>query len=477
MKVAQMKEIKYIILLSTFLLIIPAQLLFSQSNEKIKGNWLGTLRAQGLELRVVFKVSENEDGTLKATLDSPDQGAFDIPVDSTIYDEPNVRFVVKAVAGFYEGKFEGDSIVGTWTQSISLPLTLKRTESVEPPKRPQEPKPPFPYNKEDVLFENKEDTLTLSGTFTFPKEGNSFPAVILISGSGPQDRNEEVFGHKLFLVLADYLTRNGIAVLRFDDRGVGKSSGNFSTATTEDFVTDVLAGVEYLKKRKKVNEDKIGLIGHSEGGLIAPLAAVQSDDIDFIILMAAPGMQGKEILRRQTALIMRANGYEEEKINRDVNVLSKMYEIILNEKDTTVAKEKLKAEFDKSYADLTEEEKKAMGDPDLFFNQRISSLLSPWFRFFLGYDPYKTLTKIKIPLLAINGEKDLQVPPKENLELIEKALKEGGNKNYKVAELKGLNHLFQEAETGSPNEYAKIAETISPTALTFITNWIKKITE
>jgi alpha/beta superfamily hydrolase len=356
MKVAQMKEIKYIILLSTFLLIIHAQLLFSQSNEKIKGNWLGTLRAQGLELRVVFKVSENEDGTLKATLDSPDQGAFDIPIDSTIYDEPNVRFVVKAVTGFYEGKFEGDSIVGTWTQSISLPLTLTRTENVETPKRPQEPKPPFPYNEEEVSFANKKDALTLSGTFTFPKEGDLFPTVILISGSGPENRNEEVFGHKPFLVLADYLTRNGIAVLRFDDRGVGKSSGNFSTATTEDFVTDVLAGVEYLKTRKEVDKDKIGLIGHSEGGLIAPLAAVQSDYIDFIILMAAPGMRGKEILRRQTTLIMRANGYEEEKIKRDVNVLSKMYEIIVNEKDTTVAKEKLKAEFDKSYADLTEEE-------------------------------------------------------------------------------------------------------------------------
>jgi fermentation-respiration switch protein FrsA (DUF1100 family) len=477
MKDTLMKKIKYIIPLSTFLFIIPVQSLISQSNEKIKGNWLGTLRAQGLELRVVFRVSENEDGTLKATLDSPDQGAFDIPVDSAIYDEPNVRFVVKAAAGFYEGEFEGDSIVGTWTQSISLPLTLKRTENVEQPKRPQEPKPPFPYNEEDVSLENSEDALTLSGTFTFPKEGNLFPTVILVSGSGPQDRNEELLGHKPFLVLADYLTRNGIAVLRFDDRGVGKSSGNFSTATTEDFVTDVLAGVEYLKTRREVDKDKIGLIGHSEGGLIAPLAAVQSDDIDFIILMAAPGMPGKEILGQQTALIMRANGYEEEKIKRDVNVLSKMYDIIVNEKDTSAAKEKLRVEFDKSYMDLTDEEKKAMGDPDLFFNQRINSLLSPWFRFFLGYDPYKTLTKIKIPLLAITGEKDLQVPPKENLELIEKALKEGGNKNYRVAELKGLNHLFQEAETGSPNEYAKIEETISRIALTYITDWIKKITE
>jgi len=290
-----MKSLKLKILFAALFFIIPFQTILSQGNEKIKGNWLGTLKISTLELRVVFKVIENEDSSLKTTLDSPDQGAFGISVDSTIYIDPDVRFVVAAVNGYYEGKFEQDSIVGSWTQGSSFPLTLTKTENIEPPKRPQEPKPPFPYNEEDVTFPNKDANLNLAGTFTSPKEGDSFPAVILISGSGPQNRNEELLGHKPFLVLADYLTKNGIAVLRFDDRGIGESTGDFSFATTKDFTTDILTAVEYLKTRDDVN--KIGLIGHSEGGVIAPLAAVQSDDIDFIIMMAGPGMNGKEILR------------------------------------------------------------------------------------------------------------------------------------------------------------------------------------
>jgi len=456
------------------LLVLPFQLSLSQDQEKIKGKWLGTLELPSLELRIVFNVSENEDGSLKTTLDSPDQNAYGIPVDSTIFDNPNIRFVVQSANGFYDGKFEQDSIVGTWTQGGSLPLNLKRTETVEVPKRPQEPKPPYLYNEEEVSYPNKKASLTLAGTFTYPKEGDSFPAVILISGSGPQNRNEELLGHKPFLVLADYLTKNGIAVLRFDDRGIGGTTGDFLSATTKDFASDVMAGIQYLKLRKEVNKDKIGLIGHSEGGLIAPLAAVESPDVNFIVLMAGPGMTGKEILKLQTALILRANDYGEEKIERDVNVMSKMYEILVNEKDTSAAKEKLKEEFDKNYMELSEEEKKEIGDLDAFFNQQVKALLSPWFRFFLEYDPYPTLTKVRVPVLAINGEKDLQVPPRENLALIEKALKESGNKNYKVVELPGLNHLFQQAKTGSPMEYSKIEDTMSPVVLEMITGWIKE---
>jgi fermentation-respiration switch protein FrsA (DUF1100 family) len=395
-----------------------------------------------------------------------------------MFNDPNVKFIIVSIGGYYEGKFEGDSIAGTWNQGgSSFPLTLKRSGEIEPPKRPQEPKPPFPYIEEDVSYENKEASLTIAGTFTYPGSGESFPAVILITGSGPQNRNEELLGHKPFFVLADHLTRNGIAVLRFDDRGIGKSTGEFSSATTKDFASDVIAGIEYLKSRKEVNKDKIGLIGHSEGGLIAPLVAVQSDDVDFIVLMAGPGMTGKEILRLQTTLILRANGTDEETITDNVETALKMYDIIINEKDSSVVREKLKKISDESYAEMSEEEKAQFGDPEIFFNQQVKVLLSPWFRFFLEYDPYPTLTKVKVPLLAINGEKDLQVPPKENLELIEKAMKEGGNENYKIAELKGLNHLFQEAETGSPNEYAKIEETMSFSALNLISDWIKEITK
>ena len=456
-------------------IVIPFQTLMLQQKNKITDNWMGVLKISTVELRIVFKISENEDGSLKALLDSPDQGAFGISVDSVIYNDPNVKFDVPSVAGFFEGKFEQDSIVGTWNQGgSSLPLTLNRSGEIEPPKRPQEPEAPLPYIEEDVSYENKEAGLNLAGTFTYPENTDNLPVVILISGSGPQNRDEELLGHKPFLVLADHLTRNGIAVLRFDDRGIGKSTGDFTSATTEDFVSDAIAGIEYLKTRREVDQDKIGLIGHSEGGLIAPLAAVHHDNVDFIVMMAGPGMSGKEILRLQTALIMRTQGVDEESITKEVESAMKLYDIVINEKDSLAAREKIRKVFDARYAGMTEEEKAQTGNPDNYYNQQLNILLSPWFRFFLEYDPYETLTKVDIPVLAINGEKDLQVPPKENLSLIEKALKEGGNKNYKVVELKGLNHLFQEAETGSPNEYAKIEQTISPEALNIITDWIKK---
>lgn len=463
--------------LITLLILVINFISYSQDNNKIKGSWLGGLKISAVELRIVFKIDENEDGSLKAVLDSPDQGAYGIQVDSVQFSNSNLKLIVSAIAGFYEGKFENDSIIGNWNQAGSVfPLTLKRSENIEPPKRPQVPEAPLPYLVEDVTFENKEAGLTLAGTFTYPENEESFPAVILISGSGPQNRDEELLGHKPFLVLADHLTRNGIAVLRFDDRGIGESTGDFSSATTEDFTTDALAGIEYLLSRKEVNKDKIGLLGHSEGGLVAPLAAVQSDDVDFIVMMAGPGMTGKEILRLQTGLIMKANGSDEETIKRDVENADKMYNVIIDEPDSLIAREKLKKISDENFAEMSKEEKAVIGDSEKFFEQYANILLSPWFRFFLAYDPYPTLLKVDVPLLAINGEKDLQVPSKENLELIEKAMKESGNENYKIAELKGLNHLFQESETGSPNEYAKIEQTISPTALNLISDWIKMIT-
>jgi uncharacterized protein len=457
-------------------LFIPLQILLPQE-ENLTGNWLGTLKISTVELRVVFKITKNETGSLKAVLDSPDQGAFGIAVDSVVFKDPYVKFTVPAVNGFFEGDFQQDSIVGKWTQGMPIPLVLKKSEEILPPKRPQEPKEPFPYTKEDVTYENKDAGLTLAGTFTYPENAINLPAVILISGSGPQNRNEELLGHKPFLVLADHLTRNGIAVLRFDDRGIGGSTGDFSKATTKDFVTDAIAGVEYLKSRKEVDKNKIGLIGHSEGGLIAPLAAVQDDNIDFIVLMAGPGMSGKEILRLQTALIMRVNGADEESIKSEVETSMEVYDIVINMKDTSAAKEKIRDLFEKRYSEMSEEEKAQLGDGEKYFNQQMKTLFSPWFRFFLEYDPYETLTKVDVPVLAINGEKDLQVPPEENLDLIEKALNEGGNENFITAKMEGLNHLFQKSETGSPGEYSKIEETMSPEALNLISGWIKEITK
>jgi pimeloyl-ACP methyl ester carboxylesterase len=310
---------------------------------------------------------------------------------------------------------------------------------------------------------------------TIPDTAGPFTAVILVTGSGPQNRNEELLGHKPFLVLADYLTRNGIAVLRYDDRGIGESTGDFRKATSMDFADDAIAAVEYLKTKNEINV--IGVAGHSEGGIIAPMAAVKSDDVGFIVLMAGTGIRGDSILMLQTELIMRASGTEEKLIKRDLNFFRKGYNELLSDTDDEQLKQALTAIINEAYESLSEAEKLEAGNKEMMVESQLGMLLSPWFRYFVKYDPYPTLTKVKCPVLAINGEKDLQVPPKENLNAIEWALIEGGNKNYEIVEMPGLNHLFQHSENGSPNEYGKIEETFSTDAMKVISDWILKVTK
>jgi fermentation-respiration switch protein FrsA (DUF1100 family) len=453
--------------------------IYAGSNDEITGIWLGKLKVSGLEIRIVFNIKESENGILTATMDSPDQGAKGIKVDTVIFNSRNVKLEVKAARGYFEGTFNQDSltITGNWHQfDSSFPVLLKKVTKIEEAKRPQEPKPPFPYKVEDVSIKNESAGVTLSGTLTLPEAGSSFPAVLLINGSGPGNRDEEIFGHKPFLVVADYLTRKGIAVLRYDKRGIGKSTGNYTKATTQDFVTDALAAVDYLSSRKEINPKKIGLIGHSEGGLIAPLAAVQSNKIDFIVLMAGPGLPGEDILKMQSELILKANGANEGYIQKISELNGKVYSLIKTEKDSTQLREKLEDLFENFINDLPENERASLGkDPKKIFETQINAITSPWFKYFLTYDPRPTLRKVKVPVLAIDGSKDLQVPPKEDLDAISKALSEGRNKNYTVEELDGLNHLFQTANTGSPSEYAKIEETIAPKALKIIGDWILKI--
>lgn len=259
----------------------------------IEGIWMGNLTVPGgLQLRIVFNISTNPDGSINASMDSPDQGVSGIPVDTVSYKEGILNLEVKSIGGSFEGVYKesSETIEGEWKQAGStFPLILNRTEKIPEVQRPQNPVKPYPYTEEEVVYENKEAGIKLAGTLTLPQSEGPFPAVILITGSGQQNRDEEVFGHRPFLVLSDYLTRQGIAVLRVDDRGIGGSTGNFSQATTEDFAGDVLAGVEFLKNRPEINPDQIGLIGHSEGGLIAPMVAVKSPDIAFIVLMAPLG--------------------------------------------------------------------------------------------------------------------------------------------------------------------------------------------
>lgn len=442
--------------------------------------WEGKLKISGVTLRLVLKTSTDEKGLITAKLDSPDQSVENIQVSSITVTEDSLKFEVASIMAKYSGKIEKDSmvIVGIFKQAtLTLPLNLKKVEKLTEIKRPQTPMPPFPYIEEEVFFENKSAGIKLAGTFTYPKNGKNFPAVVMVTGSGAQDRDETIFKHKPFLVIADYLSRNGVAVLRFDDRGVGKSTGNFAAATSADFVTDALAAVEYLKTRTEVNPSKIGIIGHSEGGMIAPMAASNSDEVAFIVLLAGPGMKGSDLLALQTELILKANGTPPDKVDESVKTNKAAYKIVVEQSDSALAYKELEKLFEDQIANLTEEEKNSPEYNRDNFKRMASTLLSPWFRFFLKFDPAEYLENVRVPVLALNGEKDLQVPPKENLRGIEEALKIAGNKNFKTVELPGLNHLFQNCKTGSPNEYGEIEETFSPNALKIIGDWIIEITK
>ncbi|HEX7287947.1 MAG TPA: alpha/beta fold hydrolase [Candidatus Angelobacter sp.] len=437
----------------------------------IDGAWLGTLEAGGAKLRLVFHITSTPAG-LNATLDSLDQGALAMPASSIVREGQKVRIELKQVNGVFSGTLDKDltTIEGTWTQGAPLPLVLKKAsdkdlaKELAPRKRPQDPVKPYPYREVEVSYENKSATgVTLAATLTLPQGTGPFPAVLLITGSGAQDRNEEVFGHRPFLVLADYLTRHGFAVLRADDRGFAKSTGNFASATTADFATDAEAGIVFLKSRPEINPRKIGLVGHSEGGLIAPMVAARNPDVAFVVMMAGPGVPGDQIIPEQTRLITEAGGGTHEAAEKATTQQRELLALVRQDKggDNAALEKKLR---EKLGAEVTEGQAGAT----------LQRLNSPWMRYFLAYDPAPALRKIKCPVLVINGEKDLQVPPAQNLPAIRKALEEGGNKHFEVVEMPGLNHLFQTAKTGSPNEYAQIEETVAPAALEKIAAWLAK---
>jgi pimeloyl-ACP methyl ester carboxylesterase len=342
--------------------------------------------------------------------------------------------------------------------------------------RPQEPKKPYPYLEEEVSYENKQAGVKFAGTLTLPRSQGPFPAVLLITGSGPQDRDETVFGHRPFLILADYLTRRGIAVLRVDDRGVGGSTGSNADATSEDFVSDTLAGVAFLKGRKEINPKQIGLIGHSEGGMIGPMAAVKSKDVAFLVLLAGPGLPGKDVLVLQGQAILKAKGAAESILAFQRTLQQRMFAVVQEEKENAAAEKKLRQVIAEETAKLSEEDRKALGDVKASAEGQIQTVLSPWFRFFLTFDPRPTLRQVRCPVLALNGEKDVQVDAKENLAAIDKALKDGGNKDVTVKALPELNHLFQTCQTGGLAEYSKIEETFAPAALEVIGDWIVRQT-
>lgn len=449
------------------------------------GNWVGSLSVGTVQLRMRFEIGESG-GELTANVFSVDQGNAQVPVESVTLTGATVTIAMPIAGATFEGTLsaDGNSIEGSFAQMGStLALNLERTDAEETEtRRPQDPVEPFPYLSEDVSYANPDGGHTLAGTFTRPESGGPFPTVILISGSGPQDRDEALLGHRPFLVLSDHLTRRGIAVLRFDDRGFGESTGNFATATSRDFASDVLAGVAYLKTRDDVDADAIGLAGHSEGGLIAPMVAAGSDDVAYIVLMAGPGVNGEQILYAQGELIARANGASRQAIAQNRELQRAMFAVLKAEPDVERAGAVL-AELVRAALEEAGEELRAQAGItddatlDGAVAAQVQSVNTPWFRYFLTYEPAETIERVAVPVLAINGERDLQVPYEENLREIEAALRRGGNTEYEIHALPGLNHLFQYSDTGSPSEYQAIEETWAVEVMELIADWILETVE
>lgn len=459
-------------LLTSIVLVFHLSSILAQD---ISGTWYGNLKK--FNLRIVFHI-EMKDSTYSATMDSPDQGATGIPVKKVTFKNSVLDIDMPKLGAKYKGNYikEKELFDGVFSQSgaeFKLELSKNKIEKQEIV-RPQNPIKPYPYKEKEVVFKNKADKIKLAGTLTIPKQKKKSPAVVLITGSGPQDRNQEIANHKPFLVLADFLTRNGIAVLRFDDRGTAKSTGNHSTATSEDFANDVVSAVEYLKTRKEIDITKIGLIGHSEGGLIAPLAAQKSKDISYIIMLAGPGLPGDQIVYLQNKLIGKASKQDEIGISQTNELYKIVFDILKNEKELDKAKQTALKAIQTKLAYFKDSLKSKELIPKDQVTDFVEELITPWFKYFIEYEPVKTLEKTTCPVLSLIGNKDLQVPAKENQEVIEKALLKANNHNFSIKTLDNLNHLFQECKTGSPMEYEQIEQTISPKALQAMLDWIKK---
>jgi uncharacterized protein len=465
-------------ILISALLVLLSIIVSSQNFSNYTRQWLGTLNAGGAKLRIGLSVSDSAGG-LTSFLMSPDQGVMKIDVEETNIFNDTLVIKCKDLKASFKGKLNAgaDTLKGFWIQGRKFPLNLCRVEKLPKMNRPQLPKKPYPYTEEEVKFTEPGTGIIFAGTLTLPEGQNKFPAVVLVTGSGPQNRDEELLGHKPFLVIADYLTRNGIAVLRYDDRGTGASKGVFTTGTTEDFAQDAEAAINFLQADKRVDATKVGIMGHSEGGMIAPMVAVRNKNVAFIVMLAGPGLKGEDILLLQSDLIQKAENTPQAEIESNTALNKKMYAIALKEKDDKKAAEKMRVLIDEYWKTLDAETIKKYDLDKKQLVQSVYQILTPWFRNFLKCDPAKYLVKVKCPVLALNGSRDLQVPPKQNLEAIKKYLTKAGNKNFTTKEFEGLNHLFQHATTGSPTEYIDIEETFAPEVLEYIGKWISDQTK
>lgn len=428
------------------------------SQDPYPGLWLGTMQiSEQMSLQLAYQLEKDEGGGYSAKLNVIEQKAFDIPMDGCEINDDSVHILFDAAGIAYHGHYSHseDKIFGAYSQgggNFTLDLTRVDKLPLEV-ERTQTPVRPFPYEEEEVTFSNQEAGIKLAGTFTKPKDGKNLSAVVLVAGSGRNDRNGTGMGH--FLLLSDYLTRQGYAVLRYDKRGAGDSEGDYGAATTFDFADDAKAALDYLKSRSDLDHQSLGIIGHSEGALIAPIIAAENKElVSFIVMMGGIGVRGSELLLLQSGKMAHITGVPEEEIAEMTRMNGILYEIAGSTEEDSVVAQKLRE-----------------ASPGIE-NNDYNGLLWTWFRTFLSLEPDTYLSKVTCPVLAINGEKDVQCPPEENLAAIELSLKKAGNDSYLVKTLTGLNHLFQTAESGSPYEYDQIAEIISPAALELIGEWM-----
>ncbi|WP_430432184.1 alpha/beta hydrolase family protein [Oceanicaulis sp.] len=430
------------------------------------GRWEGQLIRNDTELEFALNIQTGEDGT-RVTLDSVSQAAYDIPVRNFSRSGDAVSFQVPAANVTYQGQLDGDSSSGDWMRPgfDTVTVTFDRvSETVEAPNRPQTPQAPFPYTIEEVRIDNPDaEGVTLAGSLTLPEGEGPFPGVVLISGSGPQDRDETVWTHQPFAVLADSLTRRGIAVLRYDDRGFADSTGDFASATSYDFASDAAAVAEWMRNHPLINA--VGLAGHSEGGLIAPIVAAEHSETAFIILLAGPGTPGHRFIIDQIMANSDAMGIDSAETRARVAVMETLVDAVRHARDQDSAEAALDGLLTEETLSILE----VPADQKAVF---ISSMSRDWYRELVNYDPADWFARVDQPVLALQGTLDLQIVAEPNVAGLETLLAD--KPDAQIVVLEGRNHLFQNAQTGLMTEYAQIEETFDPEVMALIADWINE---
>jgi pimeloyl-ACP methyl ester carboxylesterase len=468
---------------SSFLFVSILLVVKSFAQKPIE-NWSGVLNAGGQKIELILHLIKNADNSYISNWDVPIQKAKGIPSSKTEFNNGQLSIEVKMIGASYEAKLNvaGDKMEGSWGQSgMNFPLNLEPLKEGQAPMviiKPQTPKAPFAYTIKEFTYEGVKTKLTYGATLTYPNDQQKYPLVILITGSGRQDRDETIFDHKPFGVIADYLTKKGFAVLRVDDRGAGKSSGDFSTSTTADFALDVEEHIQYAKSLPMVDAKKIGLLGHSEGGLIAPMVAARDKSIAFIVLMAGPGVAITELMAKQNEMVLLSAGINQQAVDAYIPLYERLMKTIISMNDQQAAidqsKKIVKQWFDQTDNAFVKATTNISTEADInnFATTMAQTLSTKWWKYFAAYNPQPTLQKLSCPVLAINGSADIQVPASINLKGIETALKKGGNKQFSIKQFEGLNHLFQKCSKCTVPEYGELETTIEPAVLDTIGTWL-----